>query len=208
VYGGLSASERDQKARQSLMAAGRVLFADNGFAATGVRDLCRKAGVSERAFYATFGGREALLRDVYLAATDEVIGKIATAVNAGPLDPAAQLELGLKAFFGAISDDPRLGRLIYVESLGRGAEIEVARREGLDRFAQLVIDQMAPFTPAEPLPGPVARLVVSAALVAVGEVAYRIAEGDSPVSAAEAAGPTARVLAAAAMAGGLLAPDR
>lgn len=204
VYGGLSAAERDARTRDALLAAGRELFADNGFVATGVRDLCRLAKVSERAFYATVGGREALLRAVYLAATDEVIADIDRGMADTARDPISRLEAGLAAFFASISDDPRLGRLIYVESLGRGPEIESARREGLDRFTDLVLAELAPFAPEAPLPAPAVRAGVAAALTAVGELAYRSAEGAGVIDGPEGVARVAAALAGAAVGSGLI----
>lgn len=191
TYGGLSAAEREQRARAALIESGTVLFADNGFAATGVRDLCRTAKVSERAFYASVGSREALLRAVYLEATDAVIARIALAVDrvdAG-LDIFERLRAGLAAFFDAITDEPRHGRLIYVEALGRGEEIEAARREGLSRFTELVLDRLAPYRAGGSgvggdLGGPEVEAAVAAALVGVGELAYRVAEGELTIDAA------------------------
>ena len=206
VYGGLSAAERDARTREALLAAGRELFADNGFAATGGRDLCRPAEGSERAFYATVCGREALLRSAYLAATDEVIADIERGMADAAQDPIVRLEAGLAAFFASISDDPRLGRLIYVESLGRGPEIESARREGLDRFTDLVLAQLAPFAPKEPLPPSAVRAGVAAALTAVGELAYRAAEGAGVIDGPEGVAAVAAALAGAAVGSGLIVP--
>ncbi len=191
TYGGLSAAEREQRARAALVEAGTVLFADNGFAATGVRELCRTAKVSERAFYASVGSREALLRAVYLEATDAVVARIAAAVDDRGTegDLFVRLGAGLGAFFEAITDEPRHGRLIYVEVLGRGEEIEAARREGLARFTALVLDRLGPYravggSVAGDLGGPEVEAAVAAALTGVGELAYRVAEGELTIDPA------------------------
>jgi len=207
----MSASEREQRARAALMEAGTELFADNGFAATGVRDLCRSAKVSERTFYATFGSREALLRAVYLAATDAVIERIRVGVRATPEgDVFARLRAGIGAFFDAITDEPRHGRLIYVEALGRGQEIEVARREGLGRFVALVLEELRPFTgdgmEGGGLDADGLDAAVAAALTGVGELAYRHAEGELIVDDA-AVDRITQALAAMAVGGGLIEAD-
>lgn len=204
TYGGLTQAEREERARAALLAAGTTLFADHGFAATGVRELCRAARVSERTFYATFGSREALLSAVYLAATDAVIDRIRAGVRAADAgDVFGRLRAGLGAFFDAITDEPRHGRLIYVEALGRGQDIEAARREGLDRFTTLVLDELAPFTdrPAEDAG---LRAGVAAALTGVGELAYRYAEGELDVDAG-VVDRISQAVAGMAVAGGLVA---
>lgn len=205
TYGGLTADERHAERRGRLLEVGLELFADRGFARTGVRELCRAARIGERAFYDTIGSREALLRDVYLEATDAVIRDIEAALETAPSDLAGRLHAGLAAFFASITDDPRRGRLIYVESLGRGPEIEETRREGLGRFVGFVTLRLGDYLP-EPAPSPVAiDAAVSAAILGIGEIAYRLAEGEPGFTAAEAVEQITAGLAGAGLALGLRA---
>ena len=203
TYGGLTAQQRLEERRARLREVGLELFAERGFARTGVRDLCRAAKIGERAFYDAFGSRENLLRDVYLDATDAVIADIATALEAAPHELGPRLHAGLAAFFASITDDPRRGRLIYVESLGRGAEIEDARREGLGRFVNFSIEQLGEYLP-DPPPRPVAiNAAVSAAILGIGEIAYRLAEGETGFTPAEAIDAITVGIAGAGLALGL-----
>jgi AcrR family transcriptional regulator len=203
VYGGLRPEERLSQRRQRLMEVGLDLFASRGFARTGVRELCRAARIGERAFYEAVGSREALLRDVYLQVTDDVVADIATGIAAGPDDLRGRLRAGLVAFFTSITDDPRRGRLIYVESLGRGPEIEEARREGLGRFVALTQLGMAPYLPDPPPPAFAVQAAVSAAIIGIGEIAYQLAEGEDAFTADQAAEFMTTGLAGAALALGL-----
>jgi len=206
TYGGLSPSERLEARRARLLEVGRELFADQGFASTGVRELCRAAKIGERAFYEAAGSREALLRDVYLEATDEVVAGIAAALAAAGPDIAGRLHVGLSAFFASITEDPRRGQLIYVESLGRGPDIEVARREGLGRFVALARRELGAYLP-EPAPSAAAvDAAVSAAIIAIGEIAYRIASGEIAFSVEDAVDRLTVALAGAALALGIAAP--
>ncbi|MDQ8045822.1 MAG: TetR/AcrR family transcriptional regulator [Solirubrobacteraceae bacterium] len=203
VYGGLSAEERLAQRRERLMEVGLELFASRGFARTGVRELCRAARIGERAFYEAVGSREALLRDVYLQVTDDVVADIAQAIAAAPADLRGRLHAGLAGFFASITDDPRRGRVIYVESLGRGPEIEEARREGLGRFVSLARLAMEAYLPDPAPPTFAVQAAVSAAIIGVGEVAYQLAEGETAFTAAEAAEHMTTGLAGAALAFGL-----
>jgi AcrR family transcriptional regulator len=203
VYGGLSPEARLAERRERLMDVGLELFASNGFAKTGVRDLCRAARIGERAFYDAVGSREALLRDVYLRVTDEVVTDVAVGIADAPTDMAGRLHAGLVAFFGSITSDPRRGRVIYVESLGRGAEIEEARREGLGRFVTLVEFGLAEYLP-DPPPSPLAiKAAVSAVIIGIGEIAYQLAEGETGYEIGDAAEQMTVGLVAAAAALGL-----
>ena len=47
--------------RAAVLSAARTLFAERGWAATGVRDIARAAGVSVETIYATIGSKVALL---------------------------------------------------------------------------------------------------------------------------------------------------
>lgn len=203
VYGGLSAAERTERRREELMRVGRELFADRGFSKTGVRDLCRAARCSERSFYEAVGSREALLRDVYLLATDEVVADIRAAMEQAPAELLPRMRVGLDAFFSSIVREPRNGRLIYVEALGRAPEVELARREGLGRFVAIVIDDLGRFLPGDPPPPHVIEPAVAAAITAVGEIAYRFTEGDPGFTPAQASERLTVALAGAALALGL-----
>lgn len=205
TYGGLTADQRHAERRRRLLEVGLELFADRGFARTGVRELCRAARIGERAFYDTVGSREALLRDVYLEATDAVIADIAGALEVAPTDLHGRLHAGLAAFFASITDDPRRGRLIYVESLGRGPEIEDTRREGLGRFVGFVKLGLEDYLP-DPGPSPVALdAAVSAVILGIGELAFRLAEGEPGFTAGAATDQITAGIAAAAAAFGLRA---
>lgn len=203
TYGGLTAEQRLAERRARLLDVGLELFATQGFEKTGVRDLCRAARIGERAFYEAVGGREALLRDVYLRATDDVIADIAVALVEGPADLRGRLHAGVTAFFRSITDDPRKGRLIYVESLGRGADIERTRREGLGRFVAFVSVGLADHLP-DPAPSPAAvETAVSAAIIGIGEVAFRLAERQQTYTGAAAADHITTALVGAGLAFGL-----
>jgi hypothetical protein len=114
-----------------------------------------------------------------------------------------RLHAGLLAFFTSITTDPRRGKLIYIESLGRGPEIEGARREGLGRFVTFVSIGLAEFLPQPPPAADAIETAVSAAIIGIGEVAYRLAEGDQSFDGAAAAERITDALVGAAGAFGL-----
>ena len=69
-------SRRQQQAvanRTQVLDAALLLFADRGFAATGMRDVAREAGVSVETVYANFGSKT----DLLMAAIDVgVVGDV------------------------------------------------------------------------------------------------------------------------------------
>ena len=54
----------DQGARQRLLDAAIALFAENGYAATSVREIVSKAGVTKPVLYYYFGSKEGLFRAI------------------------------------------------------------------------------------------------------------------------------------------------
>src|SRR6476620_10173510 len=91
AYGGISADERIAVRRAKLLDAGLELFGTRGFRATGVKDVCREAGVTDRYFYESFNDGRALFLAVFDRLTDELFRAVAEAVVAAGPDPEAQL---------------------------------------------------------------------------------------------------------------------
>src|SRR4029077_5184552 len=54
AYGGVSAEDRIAARRAKLLDAGLELFGTRGYATTGVKDVCREAGLTDRYFYESF----------------------------------------------------------------------------------------------------------------------------------------------------------
>jgi AcrR family transcriptional regulator len=138
TYGGLSAAERVAARRERLLGAGLELFGTRGFEATGVREICREAGLTDRYFYESFGDGRALFVAVFDRVTDDLFGRVAVAAAAAADDPEAQLRAAIGAFVRALADDPRLARIVFSEAGGAGREVEQHLRATLRRFADLV----------------------------------------------------------------------
>src|ERR1700745_3649730 len=79
TYGGVSADERIAARRARLLGAGLELFGTRGFAATGVKDVCRQAGLTDRYFYESFNDGGELFLAVFDRITDEVLPVVAGA---------------------------------------------------------------------------------------------------------------------------------
>ena len=80
IYGGLSAADRITARRARLVDAGLEQFGTRGFKATGVKDVCRSAGLTDRYFYESFASGEELFLAVFDQVTDELFQDVATAV--------------------------------------------------------------------------------------------------------------------------------
>lgn len=90
-----------------------------GYTATGVRELCRLAGVSKHTPYDVFGGKEGW----FLAAYDMIVRLAVRRVKAAYLaEPEwrQQLDSGVRVFVDYVAEQPAAARLALIEALGAG----------------------------------------------------------------------------------------
>lgn len=159
-YGGMSAAERREERRLRLLDAGLELFGTRGYAATTIEQLCAKARLNPRYFYAEVDSREALLRAVYDRHVEEVREAVLAAIAAAPPDPRGRMTLALRAFVDGSLADERAARVNYFEMVGVSPDLEQRRREVLGSYADLVASQIAALDP--PILPPGADLRMSA----------------------------------------------
>ena len=138
AYGGISADERIAARRAKLLDAGLELFGTRGFRATGVKDICREAGVTDRYFYESFNDGRALFLAVFDRLTDELFTAVAEAALAAGDDPEDQLRTSIGTFIHALADDPRKPRVLFAEAAAAGPEAAAHMRTTLRRFTALV----------------------------------------------------------------------
>jgi AcrR family transcriptional regulator len=136
-YGGVSAADRVAERRARVMAAGLELFGTEGYTATGVKDVCRAAGVTDRYFYESFADRKALFLAVFDRRIEELFGIVVEAVAAAGPDPTDQLRAAIGSFMREVTEDPRTPRLIFSEPAAVGPEAEAHMRAALRRFSKL-----------------------------------------------------------------------
>jgi AcrR family transcriptional regulator len=153
TYGGVSAAERVAGRRARLLDAGLQLFGTQGFGATGVKDVCRAAGLTDRYFYESFRDSRELFLAVFDRLTDELFGAVALAVADSAADPERQLRDAIGTFIGALAADPRKPRVLFAEAAAAGPEAAAHMRATLRRFGALVAatarTHLPPSTPEE-----------------------------------------------------------
>ncbi|MEU8242462.1 TetR/AcrR family transcriptional regulator [Actinoplanes missouriensis] len=119
-YRGVSAADRVAQRRARLLAAGLTVWADPQVRTT-MTAVCAEAGLSERYFYESFTGLEALLEAVMDTIAAEIEETSRAAAEAAGLavgdDPIARVRAAVRAFVDLLLADPRKGRVAIVESL-------------------------------------------------------------------------------------------
>ncbi len=137
-YRGVSEADRVAARRARLLDAGLELYGTRGFDATGVREICREAGLTDRYFYESFRDGRGLFTAVFDQVTDDLFRAVAVAVGEAGPGAEAQLRAAIGAFVHALADDPRRRRVVFSESGGAGPEVERHMRGTLRRFTALV----------------------------------------------------------------------
>jgi AcrR family transcriptional regulator len=128
-------AEQVAQTRAALVAAGRQLFGQDGFATTSVEDLAREARVTTGALYHHFPTKTKLFEAVFMAAYDELMAASAHAADRAP-DEVEFLARGFESFLDAILA-PDLQRIVIVEA---PAVLGLARYTELDeRYAAAAI---------------------------------------------------------------------
>ncbi|MGW6033661.1 TetR/AcrR family transcriptional regulator [Gordonia terrae] len=177
-------AERTAATRAALIAAGRKLFGERGFADVGTQEIVAEAGVTRGALYHQFDDKKGLFVAVYDDVEQSIVAQIAAAVGerAGE-DPLAALKAGMRLFL-RLCTEPEVHRITLVEApsvLGwsewraRGEEFGFALVEGL--IAAAIVTGQAVEQPTRPL--------AHVAIGALDEAALFVAAADDREAATE-----------------------
>lgn len=151
--------------RRRIMDALAELTAEQGYEATKISDIVRRAGVARKTLYDNFDGKEEVFLAAFDAARDEVLRRVreaaAEAGEAGE-DWRDQVEAGLAAFLAYVAEQPTLARMCMIESLSATPVTTKRYEDTLETFVEMT---------RETLPGD-SRLPDTIAETAVGGVAW------------------------------------
>jgi AcrR family transcriptional regulator len=107
-------AEQVAQTRAALVAAGRLLFGRNGFAATSVEDLAREARVTTGALYHHFATKAELFEAVFISAHAALL-EASIEAGTGADSEIEFLARGFDAFLDAILD-PELAQILVVDA--------------------------------------------------------------------------------------------
>src|SRR5436190_22817927 len=108
-------AEQSEATRAALVAAGRSLFAERGYAAVATEEIVRAAGVTRGALYHHFDGKRELFAAVYEDVERQLVERIATSAMASEGDPMEALQAGAQAFLEAC-EDPAVQRIALLDA--------------------------------------------------------------------------------------------
>lgn len=150
--------------RRRIMDATAELTAKQGYDATKIGDIVRRAGVARKTLYDNFEGKEEVFLATFDAAVEEAVRRIedACAKVEGGWDE--RIEAGLGAFLGYVAEEPELARMCMIESLSATPEANRHYEDAVKRFVAMTAqaaprDDRLPETIDETLVGGVAWVV-------------------------------------------------
>lgn len=151
-FKGLSLEQRQNERREKLIEAGLQVYGSQGFFSVTVRDVCNEAKLTERYFYESFKRSEELFKTIFLRLIEQLQQNILSAVMQSNADPRLMIEVGLRALFKFLRDDPRMARILYIDAIlvheMQGSTIHESMAR-FDRMIQAILLLVLPKKPTQ-----------------------------------------------------------
>ena len=153
--------------QRRIMDALASLTAEQGYEATKISDIVKRAGVARKTLYDNFEGKEEVFLAAFDAARDEVLRRVeegSAGENGESGEWQEQIEGGLAAVLGYIAEEPTLARMCMVEALSATPATTKRYEDAMETFVELTKrtlpkDTRLPDTIAETLVGGVAWII-------------------------------------------------
>ncbi len=150
--------------RRRIMDAIAELTAEQGYDATKIGDIVRRAGVARKTLYDNFEGKEEVFLAAFDAAFDEAMRRIEEDCAKVEGGWEERVQAGLAAFLRYVAEQPALARMCMIEALSATPAATERYENALQRFVELTKqsvphDDQLPETIEETLVGGVAWIV-------------------------------------------------
>lgn len=160
------AASRRPAGHQALLDAASAEFADRGYAATSIRDIAARAGVSLSALYHYYAGKQALLAAILHEGMDAYFGMCEEALAEAGRDPARRLAavVGATARYRA---ERSVASLIIINEARALPEHERSsyrerERQATGLFRSAIDDGIAAGIFTTPYPDDARRMIIAA----------------------------------------------
>jgi AcrR family transcriptional regulator len=150
--------------RRRIMDAIAELTAEQGYDATKIGDIVRRAGVARKTLYDNFEGKEEVFLAAFDAAVEEAMQRIEADCAEVEGDWEERVQAGLSSFLRYVAENPALARMCMIEALSATPAATERYEEAMQRFVELTKrtvphDDQLPETVEETLVGGVAWIV-------------------------------------------------
>jgi AcrR family transcriptional regulator len=114
------------------------LTAEQGYEATKIADIVRRAGVARKTLYDNFDGKE----EVFLGAFDSAVTEVTARIEescAGVGDAwVDRIAAGLRAFLTYIAENPAVARMCLIEAVSATPTASTRYDDAVERFVDLL----------------------------------------------------------------------
>ncbi len=173
TYAGRPVEDRRRERRARFLDAALTVFARDGYGNSSVGEICREAGLSSRQFYVEFGGREALLLELFDSVERESRDAVVRAIAAAPgVRVVEMIDIGTRAYIESIATDPRRARVVLVEAVGATPAVEQHRQHQRRIWGELLAALAEQAAGAGEIPEGDYEMRVTALIGAVNYVVY------------------------------------
>ncbi len=150
--------------RRRIMDAIAELTAEQGYDATKIGDIVRRAGVARKTLYDNFEGKEEVFLSAFDTAVDEALERIEAECAEVEGGWEERVQAGLAAFLRYVAENPALARMCMIEALSATKTATERYEAAMQRFVDLTKqtvpkDDQLPETIEETLVGGVAWIV-------------------------------------------------
>jgi AcrR family transcriptional regulator len=150
--------------RRRIMDAIAELTAEQGYDATKIGDIVRRAGVARKTLYDNFEGKEEVFLAAFDSAVDEAIRRIEEDCAQVEGGWEERVQAGLAAFLRYVAEEPALARMCMIEALSATPAATERYEAAMQRFVDLTkqtvpSNDQLPETIEETLVGGVAWII-------------------------------------------------
>jgi AcrR family transcriptional regulator len=114
------------------------LTAEQGYEATKIADIVRRAGVARKTLYDNFDGKEEVFLGAFDSAVVEVSARIAEACAGVPDEWDERVAAGLRAFLTYIAENPATARMCLVEAMSATPASAARYDDTMGKFVDLL----------------------------------------------------------------------
>jgi AcrR family transcriptional regulator len=140
------------------------LSAEQGYEATKIAEIVRRAGVARKTLYDNFDGKEEVFLAAFDTTVEEVSQRIEEACAAVGDDWDERVNCGLRAFLTYVAENPSAARMCLIEAMSATPAASARYDDAMQRFVDLLhenapTDTGLPETIEETLVGGVAWIL-------------------------------------------------
>jgi len=178
----MARSPAEAATRDRILSAAVDVFARKGYHGTGVEDIVQASGTSKGAFYHYFPSKQG----IFLTLMDELASVVESGVEtaiAAEQGALAKVEAALRVVVETAAAQRDLARILLIEAVGLGPELEVKRLDIHRRFSGMIQRHLDHAVAEKSIPPQDTALLARAWLGALNEVVTQwLVHEDGPLT--------------------------